>query len=276
MSRELNIFLACPTYSGVLTTGFHNSSLLTWQACNTATVDISEAHCSEDGLINRARTQLLGAFIEMPACTHIMWIDSDIEWNPADVLRLVCADKPIVCGVYRKRTDSAFTFPVVLLEDTPDLIPLDEKGCFEIKYGPGGFMLMRRDAIMRMIAFYPERRCMIRDGGWFADANAFAYDFFPTLIDDDGVMLSEDYGFCKLARAAGLQVWCIPDIALRHKGGKNFDGCLMDGLTFKMPESKKDPIVEAAAAESRMDMDRMRTNAEGLMQALTWRGRQRT
>jgi hypothetical protein len=53
------------------------------------------------------------------------------------------------------------------------------------------------------------------------------HQFFDTSIDpDNGVLLSEDFHFCKLARDNGYEVWAAPWVTLTHAGSYLFTGRL--------------------------------------------------
>lgn len=193
-------------------------------------LDLSVAAKSGDGLIDRARAALVNDFLANQQATHLMFIDSDIEWQPDHIFRLLLMDREVACGAYRKRQDQV-EFPLRLLSDSMRGLEISRDGAMRIKYAPTGFLMIKRSALLRMIAMYPERRCMVEGGGWTAPANQYAYDFWDTGVDTDGVKLSEDYGFCRLWRAIGGEVWLAPDIRLTHDGSKRYVGCLADYLT---------------------------------------------
>lgn len=56
--------------------------------------------CKNDSLVPRARNNLVARAMSDPACTHIMFIDSDIIWTPIDVLKLVLSEKDVCGGIY--------------------------------------------------------------------------------------------------------------------------------------------------------------------------------
>lgn len=226
--KPVNLFIATPAYECKVCTNYHASSLNTWMVLTRMGVTMSERSYGGDGLIPRGRTHLLSDFLADPEATHIMWIDSDIGWEPKDIARMLIMDAPIVTAAYRKRTDNV-VFGIRFFSDAPKL---DKRGTLPVKYLLGGFTLCRRDAIETLIRTYPERRCKIADGGWHQGVNEFAYDFFPCPIDDDGTYLSEDYGFSILVRDAGIPIVCIPDVRLSHFGGKSFEGALADYVRF--------------------------------------------
>jgi hypothetical protein len=50
--------------------------------------------------VSRARNNLMAKAMYDPATTHIMFIDSDITWDPLDIFKLILSEKVLVGGVY--------------------------------------------------------------------------------------------------------------------------------------------------------------------------------
>ena len=65
-------------------------------------IGLSYSCVMNDSLVTRARNYLTSQFLHS-AATHLMWIDADIGFDPADIVRMVGADKDIVCGIYPKK-----------------------------------------------------------------------------------------------------------------------------------------------------------------------------
>ena len=86
-------------------------------------------------------------------------------------------------------------------------------------------------ALERMVAAYPETRCMIGEGGWDAPCNQNTYLLFDMPIDGNGMLLSEDFAFCRRWQRIGGKVWMLPDIELGHTGPHEFAGKISDSIT---------------------------------------------
>ena len=81
-----------------------------------------------------------------------------------------------------------------------------------------GFMLIKREVIEGMIETYPERKFFYQGGDDF-------YDLFSPYIDTEmsnRLYLTEDYAFCRLARAAGFKSYMSKRFTLGHHGNFTF------------------------------------------------------
>jgi hypothetical protein len=102
---------------------------------------------------------------------------------------------------------------------------LERSGSFATGvYCGAGFMLIRRRAIERMIAAYPQTRYETIHAHTNA-RGAVNYALFDCFIDaHTGTYLSEDYGFCHRWRAIGGKIWLDTEGVLNHVGSHDFAG----------------------------------------------------
>jgi hypothetical protein len=153
-----------------------------------------------------------------------MFIDSDIAWDPPDLLRVLSYNVPLVAGVYpRKSENLSFT---VRFGD-PRMVEADRRtGLIVAKQVGAGFLRIRRDCLEQMIGAYENLRYQPPPISGEAEAR---YSLFDTSIDGEE-FLGEDYTFCNRWRAIGGTVWVDPDVNLRHYGSKPFSGVLRQVL----------------------------------------------
>lgn len=232
--------VATPAYGGLLTTRYAKSleNARDWLPQNGIEVVPTYNVSGGDSLIPRARIACAAEFLNDPDSTHLLFVDSDITFTPDDIARLVYTDHEVVGAVYPKKT-LPLAFPMNF--PSAELVYDEETGCFEGKDMPTGFLMIKRSVIERMIHAYPERRCMIAEGGW--EKNRNCYDLFPVgVMDESQMYLSEDYGFCRLWQRIGGKVWVIPDIELGHTGPYEFRGKLSDFIVKEESESVGDSV----------------------------------
>ena len=244
--KQIQLFIATPMYGG-LCNGSYTVGLLTAVGifANNG-IAIQYAHMMNESLITRARNALAKDFLASGS-THLMFIDADIGFNPQDIVRMVNADKEIICGIYPKKEINWLEVTKAVNAGVPPQELHKHTGAFvvnlvggatsaegdmytplEIANGGTGFMLIKREVFEVLIGRVPtytnDMFAAIDDQTKKEEIN----EFFTTSIDKESGnrLLSEDYHFCKIAREAGFKVWAAPWAQLTHTGTYIFSGAL--------------------------------------------------
>lgn len=252
-SASARLLVATPLYSGAEADYLRSVVGLTG-AAERAGVPVSFAWLSNNAVIDRARNVLAAVFLQSDA-THLVFIDGDIGFVPADLLGLVTRmqndDRLAVIGApYPKRRINwsmvaaaaakglAAGNPAALERfsgvyvfdplDAPDSIRMDEP--LEVRRAGTGLLVIRRDVIETLCARHPELRyapdALDREGGISGD---HLTALFQPLIDPDtGHILSDDFAFCHRVRAAGFRIWLAPWMRTTHTGPARFSGSMVD------------------------------------------------
>jgi hypothetical protein len=253
--RKRKIFVATPMYGGMCGGHYTRSTAELARLCQYYDIDTEFFYLFNESLVTRARNYCVDEFLRKTEYNHLMFIDSDIGFNPNDVLALAAladpdSDKDILCGPYPKKTiawekikcavDRGFADenPNNLQNYVGDYvfnptknqteIPLDEP--VEVLEGGTGFMMIQRKAFEQYEKTYPEFKYKpdhVRSDHFDGSREIMAY--FDCVIDPESKRyLSEDYMFCQWARKAGLKVWMCPWMRLSHTGTYTFGGSLKD------------------------------------------------
>lgn len=183
-------------------------------------------------VICKARNELCAHFL-MSDYTDLLFIDDDMEFTPASVLRLLGSDKPLIGGVGRMRVQKPNSDPEVWCwrpkHDAAGRLVQDDMGAVEALGFGAAFMLINRRVLIDLAEAHPEwKRPGAKD--WPEALRDNYYEFFRQ--NEDGVEgeISEDYVFCNRWRALGNSVWIDPTIKLGHVGSWNFRGCVDETL----------------------------------------------
>ncbi len=249
------LYIASPMYGG-LCYGYYAQSLMTLQSTlRDNRVDMACSFLFNESLIQRARNALVHGFLKTDY-THMMFIDADIHFNPQDVLPMLLADKPIICGIYPKKEINwtqvhaaavagvpphelrkySGSFVVNLKEyQNEQRVELDKP--VEIWNGGTGFMMIKREVFEQLKDHVPN---YVNDTNDLSGAlgNERIHEFFATSIEPLGErLLSEDYHFCKIWREkCGGSVWAAPWAQLGHIGTHKFDGVLTEKPQAPQPQ----------------------------------------
>jgi hypothetical protein len=252
--RKRKIFVATPMYGGMCTGQYCKSSADLAILSSRYGMDVRFFYLYNESLITRARNYLVDEFLRSD-CTHLMFIDADIGFDPDDVIALSViaetgSDKEIVCGPYpkkciswekiKKAVDRGFADKdpqqlekyvgdyVFNPTDGQDSIALNEP--VEVLEGGTGFMIIQRGVFEKFREAYPHlsyKPDHVRTEHFDGSREIHAY--FDCVIDPKTKRyLSEDYMFCQFSRDAGMKVWLCPWMKLEHQGTYVFGGSLVD------------------------------------------------
>jgi hypothetical protein len=100
-----NVYVATPSYGAVVATDYVLGLLDLYEASARYGFGLQTHFNSFDSLITRARNTMVAEFLADSRFTHLMWIDGDIGFKGANVVRLLKADRPVVAGVYPLKSD---------------------------------------------------------------------------------------------------------------------------------------------------------------------------
>tara|TARA_B110000977_G_scaffold15056_1_gene18567 strand:+ start:1274 stop:2140 length:867 start_codon:yes stop_codon:yes gene_type:complete len=249
--KKHKIFIGTPMYGGNCSGSYTKSCTDLAMMCAANGITIKFYYLFNESLIQRARNYVADEFMRSD-CTHLVFIDSDIAFNPKDVLGLLAVQLKdpdlynIVCGPYPKKTiawekvkaavdkGKADESPFELDQYTADYVfnPVNKLGSFnlgeplEIGEGGTGFMCIPRATFERYKEAYPEysyKPDHARTENFDGTNEIMAY--FDCIIDPVSKRyLSEDYFFCHKAREAGMKVWMAPWMQINHIGTYIFKG----------------------------------------------------
>ena len=222
--RGYEIFFATPCYGGQITDQYFLSMFRLTQELIKYNINFRITTLRNESLVPRARNILNAMFLEAKECTHLMFIDADIEFEPESVIRMLAMDKDLITGAYPKKTlpvDYAINLKFADKEKTQVKVDM---GAVEVLDASTGFWLMKREVVERMIEAYPEL-FYLNDSSIDPKFNQYCYSFFDTIHDpDDNRYLSEDYTFCRRWQKIGGQIWLDPNTKLNHVGSYTFEG----------------------------------------------------
>jgi hypothetical protein len=244
MSAPPFLYLATPCYGGLVGVRYLSSVVALQAACAARGIGLHVELLENDALITRARARLAARFRAHPAATHLLFVDADIGFAPANAFRLLEAGKDLAGGVYPlKGVDWAKVRAaalagaadlmaksvgyVIRFLPTPDNSVEVEDGFAKASYVGTGFLMVRRDAMERLAAAHPE---LLADLGALEPGDRIAM-LFDTLVEPETRRhLSEDYAFCRRWRDLGGEIWADVASPLTHVGPTAYSGSLVEAM----------------------------------------------
>lgn len=218
-----NIFFATPCYGGLLTDQFFLSMVRMIEVFRSNRISHTITTLRNESLITRGRNILTAMFLASE-CTHLMFIDADIEFNAEDIIRMIKLNQPIVAGAYPKKTlPIQYAINLKIIDPTTGAVNVQD-GAVEVLDASTGFFLVKREVFLKMIQAYPELH-LKNDNSIDPKLNQHCYALFDTMLDPvDNRYLSEDYTFCRRWQQLGGKIWLDPKIKLNHVGSYTFEG----------------------------------------------------
>jgi hypothetical protein len=269
--RKNKFFIATPCYGGQLNEPYFRSVIKMMTFFNGHQIPLAFGTIANESLVTRARNVLVAYFLASDY-THLMFVDADIEFQTEDILKLYAHKKDVVVGAYPKKgvawdkirsnltdpankdktlsdrdmasfgSDYAINFKFVNKEAKTIAV---ENGLIKLHDAGTGFMMISREAILKMTKAYPELKYNNDVNIANADLKDHFYALFDTMIDPiDRRYLSEDYTFCRRWQEIGGDVWLDPSISLNHYGHFCFQGNPEAIISFgPQPEEKREEIL---------------------------------
>jgi hypothetical protein len=249
--KKHKVFVATPMYGGMAHGLYIKSSLNLQTTMSKYGIETKFSFLFNESLITRARNYLVDEFLRSDF-THLLFIDSDIHYNPQDVIAMLALDKDVIGGPYPKKSinwgnvaQAARNHPNM---EPKELETLVGEYVFNVVKGTKqfqvtdplevleigtGFMMVKREVFDKMKDSYPMIHYKPDHVGQANfDGTRYIHAFFDTVIDSkDSITgggsdryLSEDYMFCQMWRKIDGQIWLCPWMKTQHIGTYAFTG----------------------------------------------------
>lgn len=243
MNETPTIVIATPCYGGLVAHIYMQSIINLMVYGSQHNISFNLALAAHDSLITRSRNSLVAAFLDIPAATHLMFIDADIGFVPEAVERLIKFDVDVAAGMYPLKTIhwpqtrmrmGAGATPEEIARAGLNYVGVQCKGADRQEvdgfvtglYAGTGFMLIKRHTIETMTAAYPNSKYRsIQTYPIPKNPSNNQYNLFDCMIDpESGTYLSEDFAFCQRWRDCGGKIWLDRTSKLTHVGSYEFIG----------------------------------------------------
>jgi len=204
------VMIGTPSYDGRIDVWYTNSLVNTIKQSYDHDVEITPMWVSFDALIQRARNDTIHLALE-GGFDDVIWIDSDIEWQPEWFFKLLEYPVDVVGGTYRKKGDKEEYVVRQLVKNPPN----PTTGLVEVSGLGTGFLRMNRKSMQYL---------------W--DSNKPYIDkkdnkerrmIFDVIVTDNDLMSEDIYALQKLIDG-GFKIWLDPSMTCSHIGPYKFQG----------------------------------------------------
>jgi hypothetical protein len=249
--KKHKLFVATPMYGG-MNHGLYMKSCLDLQSVMSKYgVEVKFSFLFNESLITRARNYLVDEFLRTDY-THMLFIDSDIHFNPQDVIAMLALDKDVIGGPYPKKSmnwgniaEAARKHPTIEPRELENLVgeyvfnvvkgtqSFQVSEPLEVMEIGTGYMMIKRHVFSKLEEAFPQLRYKPDHVGQANfDGSRYIHAYFDTIIDtaDSATgggsdrYLSEDYMFCQLWRKIGGNIYLCPWMRTQHIGTYAFTG----------------------------------------------------
>ena len=236
--ENVKLFISTPCYDSMVSLQYTISLLNLTRMLPHYNIDFVIDFIGNESLIPRARNNSLAKFMKSDS-THMLFIDSDIEFPCDAVLTLLKADKDVACCSYPKKgfnwkklihsvqtdresneaiSSRGLDFAYNVITDKENNI-IRQGDFIRVKHASTGFMMIKKEIVTKLTEKHSE--LMFKTDSLSKIDNTIC-GLFCCMIKDNQY-LSEDYSFCDRVNDIGGEIWINTSHNLNHIGKFRFE-----------------------------------------------------
>lgn len=252
----MHLHIATPMYGGNCKGVYLDGVMaLTFELARRG-YQVSFSKIYNESLITRARNNLVYEF-EKSGADALLFIDADEGFNHMDVIKMIESGKDVIGAIYPMKNINWDNVRRAAVEGKDNLA--DYSGFFAMNMLPGentfrlsepvpvtevgtGMLFIKKE-VFEIMKPHCNNYMLNTSTGAF-DPNQIVTEYFKTDITDDGILLSEDYWFCRKYRELGGEVFAAPWVQIVHAGEYIFNGSFAATMMLtadKVEEDKPKP-----------------------------------
>lgn len=213
MDNMRKVLIATPSYDGKLDVWYANSLVNTIVLGLQNNIVFHPVYMSYDALVQRARNDLIAIAIENDF-DDILWIDSDVEWDPQKAVELILSEHDVIGLPVVKKTLTAEVYPIKV---KPEDFVANPDGHVKVESIATGFLKMSRKAceyLWENSAPYTHNE---KERRWV----------FEVIIENNDIV-SEDVFVCNKLREGGFDILLDVTSTCNHIGMLKYQGNFED------------------------------------------------
>ena len=160
--------------------------------------------------ISAARANMLRSALDAKA-DLVVFLDYDVSWRPADLLKLIQTEGDVVAGTYRTKIEDAVNpeFYMGEWDMNPNFTPVvrPSDGAISAQLVPAGFLKITTHAVDLFMVNFPE---LCYGPMWHLSIDLFNHGAREDL------WWGEDYAFSRRWKQKCGDIWLVPDLSIDH------------------------------------------------------------
>jgi hypothetical protein len=249
----MKLFIATPMYGGIAKNNYTISMQNLLVKLSQRGHSITTTTIGNESLITRARNTLAHKFMASD-CDALLFIDADHGWDSDDVARMIEEGKDLIGAIYPMKglnwenirtaalagkqnlEEYSGIFAINLLSEAQEF---NSQKPFKVKDIGTGMMFVTRKVFEDLKPHCKQyKNNNVGDTG--VKFGEMVTEYFTTTIDEGGILLSEDYAFCRMWQNIGGEVWSAPWVRITHSGDYNFAGQFARTVELNQIKSEMD------------------------------------
>jgi len=230
--KKPSLFIAMPCYDSVkINTMLSVIKLVQFLGKSGIEIGINTI---KTPLVHQGRNYLASSFLTTQY-QYLLFVDSDVEFEPESVLKMLMAKKNIICTPYRVKAEDLTKHIYTVEFKNPKNIMVLAGGLVEIEAGPTGLMLIDRKVFEKIIKNHHDLKIINKHNPNAGKTHEFYYNFFDFSFVE-GYAMGEDVSFCRLARGNGFKIYANIESSTTHHGSSAWKGTFGESLKEKKHE----------------------------------------
>ena len=232
--KTMKVALATPFYMSQGFSHHADSMIHTTTMLTRAGIEWELIRVNGDSYVDRAKNTIAAEFLDSD-CTDLIMIDSDEQWHPQAIARLLQHPEEIVAGAYPFKNNwgrFAGNPKIVEVDGVAQYAGFrslpDGAHLLEAHNVAGGFLRIKRPALIKFTKAFPE--AIYTDPfAWPSKPDRIYTAFFMCDIENYE-RFGEDAYFSRKMQECGIKLWIDPNISIIHYGVQGYPGNMHEHL----------------------------------------------
>lgn len=203
------VLIATPSYDGNLNCFYVNSLINTIRLGQSYNIEFQFLFIAYDSLLERARNTIFKRAIDtLELWDSILFIDADMEWDPAWAVKLALAEEDVIGGSAPKKNDQVEKYVTSITD-----FSIHSNGYIKADALGFGFVKMSMQAILALW-----------DSSPVYENEASTCRRVCHVDIEDGQLIGEDTVVYRKLKKLGYDIWLDPSMTCNHMGIKKYQG----------------------------------------------------